>query len=226
MQAVARRHWEDLFAAMEGERSARSSEWLRPHLKALARTGPRLLDLGSGTGDDVRILSREGFRPVGLDFATNAISFARDMFSRGRFVQADLEAKRLPFKDASFDAVISRCSLHYFTRATTQRIFDEVARVLAPGGTVALVVNSAEHLRRRMQYDYDGAKAVEPRTLRMKSGMQYHFFTEAELRRLLRPHFEVERMHEGPFQQYEERKRAWVVRARKKEAAKAAPRRR
>lgn len=226
MQAVVRRHWEDLFASMEGERSARSSEWLRPHLKTLARTGPRLLDLGSGTGDDVRILSREGFRAVGLDFATNAISFARDMFPRGRFVQADLEARHLPFRDASFDAVISRCSLHYFTIETTQRIVDEVARVLVPGGTFAVVVNSSEHLRRRMQYEYDGAKAVEPRTLRMKSGLQYHFFTEGELRRLLRPHFEVERMHEGPFQQYEERKRAWVVRGRKREAAKPAARRR
>lgn len=216
MRAVAKRHWEDVFASMEGERSARSSEWLRPHLKALARTGPRLLDLGSGTGDDVRVLSREGFQPVGLDFAINAITFARDMFPRGRFLQADMEARHLPFGDASFDAVISRCSLHYFTLKRTQHVIGEVARVLVPGGAFAFVVNSAEHLRRRMQYDYDGARALEPRTLRLKSGMQYHFFTEAEIRRLLRPRFEVERMREGPFQQYEERKRAWVVRARKK----------
>lgn len=216
MRAAAKRHWEDVFASMEGERSARSSAWLKPHLKALARNGPRLLDLGSGTGDDVRVLSREGFQPVGLDFAWNAITFARDMFPRGKFVQADLEARHLPFVDASFDAVIARCSLHYFTLKTRQHVIAEVARVLGSRGTFAFVVNSAEHLRRRMQYDYDGAKTLEPRTLRLASGMQYHFFTETELRRLLRPRFDVERMHEGPFHQYEERKRAWVVRARKK----------
>ncbi len=60
MRKTAQRRWDELFAAMEGERSARSSEWLRPHLRALGRTGPRLLDLGCGTGDDVRVLAGEG----------------------------------------------------------------------------------------------------------------------------------------------------------------------
>lgn len=217
MRPVAKRHWEQLFASMEGDRSARSSEWLRPHLRALARTGPRLLDLGSGTGDDVRILAREGFRPVGLDFAWNGLRFARDMFPRGRFLQADLEGRRLPFRDASFDAVIARCTLHYFTRTVTERIFGEIARVLVPGGALAFVVNSGEHLRRKLQYDYTGATRLEPRLLRMRDGLRYRFFSETELRRLLRPHFEVERMREGPFRQYDERKRAWTVRARRHE---------
>jgi ubiquinone/menaquinone biosynthesis C-methylase UbiE len=216
MNGVAKRHWEDVFAAMEGERSARSSQWVRPHLKALGRTGGRLLDLGCGTGDDVRILAREGFWPVGLDFAFNGLLFARDMFPRGRFVQADLEARRLPFRDASFDAATARCSLHYFKLSTMERIVDEIGRVLVADGTFALVVNSAEHLRRKLQYDYTGSKVVEPRTLRMRGGMQYHFFTEAELRRLLRETFDIEFMREGPFRQYDERKRAWVVRARRK----------
>ncbi len=225
MRAVAKRHWEELFAHMEGERSARSSEWLRPHLKALGRSGPHVLDLGSGTGDDVRVLAREGFQPVGLDFAMNGLRFARDMFPRGRFLQADIEARRLPFRDASFDVVIGRCSLHYFTTPQTQRLFDEVARVLVPGGAFAFVVNSYEHLRRRLQYDYAGAKRIEPRTLRMRDGLQYHFFTEAELRRLLRAHFDIETMREGPFRQYDEQKRAWTVRARKVDAGVRPPRR-
>lgn len=214
MRKVAQRHWDELFASMEGERSARSSEWVRPHLRALARTGPRLLDLGCGTGDDVRVLAGEGFRTVGLDFSLNGLLFARDMFPRGRFVQADLEARRLPFRDAVFDAVIARCALHYFRLAQVQRLVDEVARVLAPGGAIAFVVNSAEHLRRRMQYDYSGSKTIEPRTLRLRDGMQYHFFSEAELRRLLRGSFKVELIHQGPFRQYEERKICWTVRAR------------
>jgi ubiquinone/menaquinone biosynthesis C-methylase UbiE len=216
MNPVAKRHWDDVFAAMEGERSARSSEWLRPHLKALGRTGGSLLDLGCGTGDDVRVLAREGFRPVGLDFSLYALVFARDMYARGHYVQADLEARRLPFRDRAFDAVISRCSLHYFTLAVMRRIVDEVARILVPDGAFALVVNSAEHLRRKMQYDYEGAKTVEPRTVRLRTGMQYHFFTQAEIRSLLGDNFVIETMREGPFRQYEERKRAWVVRARRR----------
>lgn len=209
-----RRHWENVFMAMEGERSARSSEWLRPHLRALGRTGGRILDIGCGTGDDVRVLAREGFAPVGLDFAWNGLVFARDMFPRGRFVQADVTAKRLPFRDDTFDAAIARCSLHYFRMSALRRIFAEVSRVLVPGGTFAVMVNSSEHLRRKMQYDYTGAKTVEPRTLRMRNGMQYHFFTRGDLEELAGTRFDIETTKEGPFDQYDQKKRVWTARAR------------
>ncbi len=214
---ASKHYWEGLFMAMEGERSARSSAWLDRHVKALARTGPRLVDLGCGTGDDVRVLAREGFWTVGLDFAWSAITFARDMFPRGHYLQADLRARRLPFRDASFDTVIARCSLHYFTVAQTQRIVDEVARILVAGGAFAFVVNSAEHLRRKMRYDYAGARTLEPRTMRFNDGLVRHFFSEAEIQRLLRASFDVEYAHVGPFRQYEERRIAWTVRARKRD---------
>ena len=212
----SKRYWEGLFMAMEGERSARSSAWLERHIKALGRTGPRLVDLGCGTGDDVRVLAREGFWTVGLDFAFSALLFARDMFPRGRYVQADLRARRLPFRDASFDAVTARCSLHYFALSQTQRIVDDVARILVPGGTFAFVVNSAESLKRKIRYDYGETKKLELRTIRFKDGLVRHFFTEAELKRLLRGAFDIEYAHEGTFLQYEERRIAWTVRARKK----------
>jgi ubiquinone/menaquinone biosynthesis C-methylase UbiE len=214
---ATRRYWDSLFMAMEGERSAKSSAWLNRHLKALSRTGNRLVDLGCGTGDDVRVLAREGFDTVGLDFSWAALAFSRDMFPRGRYVQADLRGRRLPFRDATFDAVIARCALHYFPVAQTERVFAEVARVLVPGGAFAFVVNSAQSLKKKIRYNYDGTKTLETRTIRFKDGVVRHFFTEPELRRLLRAAgFEIEYIHEGTFLQYEERRIAWTVRARKK----------
>lgn len=211
---AARRYWDSLFMAMEGDRSARSSAWLNRHLRPLARTGNRVLDLGCGTGDDVRVLAREGFATVGLDFSWNALAFARDMY-RGRYVQADLRARRLPFRDGSFDGVIARCSLHYFTLAQTEKIVAEVARVLVPGGSFAFVVNSAEYLKKKARYDYATAKTVEPRTIQFADGVQRHFFTRPELGRILKG-WDVEYEHEGLFRQYEEQRIAWTVRARKK----------
>ncbi len=216
MRDPSKLYWEGLFMAMEGDRSARSSAWLNRHLKALARTGPRLVDVGCGTGDDVRVLAREGFWTVGMDFAWNGLTFARDMFPRGHYVQADLRARRLPFRDESFDAVIARCSIHYFTPAQTQRIVADLARILVPGGTFAFVVNSAESLKRKMRYDYGEAKVVETRTLQFKDGVVRHFFTETEIRQLLRGAFDIEYAHQGTFVQYEERRIAWTVRARKR----------
>jgi ubiquinone/menaquinone biosynthesis C-methylase UbiE len=210
--------------AMEVERSARSSAWLNRHVKALARTGNRLLDLGCGTGDDVRVLAREGFWTVGLDFSWPALTFARDMFPRGRYLQADLRAG-LPFRDASFDAVIARCSLHYFTVPETERIVAEVARVLVPKGAFAFVINSSKMVARRMRYDYRTHKVLEPRTIRFADGVVRHFFTRPEVARLLRRRFDIEYEHEGLFKQYEENRIAWTVRGRKVDAA-TSPRRR
>ena len=213
---TTKRYWESLFSSMEGERSARSSAWLNRHLKPLARTGNRLVDLGCGTGDDVRVLAREGFWTVGLDFAWNALTFARDMFPRGRYVQADLRGRRLPFREETFDAVIARCSLHYFTVKETERIIDEVARILVPGGAFAFVVNSSNMLAKRMRYEYKTHKLLEPRTIRFADGVVRHFFTRPELARLLRSSFDVEYEHEGLFRQYEEQRIAWTVRARRR----------
>ena len=215
---TTRRYWDSLFSSMEGERSARSSAWLDRHVKALARTGNRLVDLGCGTGDDVRVLAREGFWTVGLDFSWNALTFARDMFPRGRYVQADLRARRLPLQDARFDAVIARCALHYFTLAQTERIFGEVARILVPGGSFAFVVNSSKMVAKRMRYEYKTQRTLETRTIRFADGVVRHFFTHPELARLLRLDFEIDYEHEGAFRQYEEQRIAWVVRARKRSA--------
>jgi arsenite methyltransferase len=49
------------------------------------------------------------------------------------------EAQQLPFADASFDVVVSNFVIHEMdTRADREKMLREIARVLAPGGRVAL----------------------------------------------------------------------------------------
>lgn len=46
------------------------------------------------------------------------------------------------FPSESFDVVYAHMSLHYFDHETTTKIFEEIARVLKPGGVLAFLVNS------------------------------------------------------------------------------------
>jgi SAM-dependent methyltransferase len=110
-------------------------------LAALA-AGDAVLDLGSGSGTDVfcSALQVGGAGSVtGVDFTDEQLSKAmrlrdRDGFSQVEFVEASIDA--LPFDDASFDVVISNGVINL--SPVKHRVFAEVARVLRPGGRVAI----------------------------------------------------------------------------------------
>jgi arsenite methyltransferase len=113
------------------------------HLDALAlRPREAVLDLGSGSGTDVfcaAVLVGERGRVVGVDITDEQLKKAerlreRDGFSQIELVEAHIED--LPFEDASFDAVISNGVINLSPRK--DRVFAEAARVLRPGGRLAL----------------------------------------------------------------------------------------
>jgi ubiquinone/menaquinone biosynthesis C-methylase UbiE len=112
------------------------------HLAALAAAVSRVvappaeaLDLGTGTGAGALWLARQfpEARVTGLDISEAMIEQARaklpaDLSGRVEFLVGD--AERLPFADGSFE-LVAQISVPVF--------FDEVARVLAPGGYVVVV---------------------------------------------------------------------------------------
>jgi arsenite methyltransferase len=113
------------------------------HLDALAlRPREAVLDLGSGSGTDVfcaAVLVGERGRVVGVDITDEQLEKAerlreRDGFSQVELVEAHIE--ELPFEDDSFDAVISNGVINLSPRK--DRVFAEAARVLRPGGRLAL----------------------------------------------------------------------------------------
>ena len=95
------------------------------HLIALAglRPGAKVLDLGAGDGDGVRLLRRLGYDACGVD----------------RTAAPDVEAGDLlqtRFEDGSFDAVMSECA--FFVSGDVPGALRESARLLAPGGALLL----------------------------------------------------------------------------------------
>jgi SAM-dependent methyltransferase len=106
---------------------------LAPYEAALAVVDPtpaRALDLGTGTGQGAFAIARRfpDAEVVGVDLADAMLAEARrktpaELAERVRFESGDASA--LPFPDASFDLV---------AHANMIPFFDELARVLAPGG--------------------------------------------------------------------------------------------
>lgn len=107
--------------------------WRRRTVRALdLAPGALVLDLACGTGDLCRDLAAGGLRPVGVDFSAGMLAAAR---TDAPLVRAD--ALRLPLPDAAVDGVTCGFALRNFV--SLEPFLAECARVLRPGGRVALL---------------------------------------------------------------------------------------
>lgn len=94
--------------------------------------GLRLLDVGCGTGQSLRIYRERAGLYVGIDLSLGALRLASGRFDAASWSQAD--ALRLPFRDGSFDVVAFSSVLHHL--GDRGAALAEARRVLAPGGWV------------------------------------------------------------------------------------------
>ncbi|MBI4236241.1 MAG: methyltransferase domain-containing protein [Chloroflexi bacterium] len=123
--------------------------FLRPVAEALVRAagirpGHRVLDVGTGFGDpalDIAAVVGPGGRVVGIDHDAPGLHFARQRAAGRGFHHVafhEMDAQRLEFPDASFDAVVSRLVVIYFPNPVP--VLREMWRVLVPGGRVAVAM--------------------------------------------------------------------------------------
>lgn len=109
------------------------------HLSA----GQRVLDLGCGTG--TLTIQIKQFSPlielIGLDGDPTVLQIAR---SKAEAAGLDIKWKEgiaydLPYPTGSFDRVISSLMFHHLTTSNKLKAFQEVFRILKPGGEFHLL---------------------------------------------------------------------------------------
>ncbi len=112
-------------------------------LRAVPRGPERILEIGCGRGDTTRLLLSRfpGAAVTATDYDDAQVALARERL-RGRTVTVDqADATALPFTAGGFDAVFEFNSLHHI--ADWRRALSEMARVLRPGGRLAVMDETA-----------------------------------------------------------------------------------
>ncbi len=107
--------------------------WRRLSRETLALApGSVVLDLACGTGDFAVDLAEDGHRPIGVDLSFGMLASAR---TGAPLIQGDLLS--LPIADGSVDAAVCGFALRNLVELSP--FFDELARVVRPGGRIALL---------------------------------------------------------------------------------------
>ncbi len=115
----------------------RDRAWRRAAIRAAALApGGRLLDVGAGTGD-LALTARAGdphLRVVAVDFTRGMLAAGRRADPDPGILWCCSDARRLPFRDGTFDAVVSGYLLRNVPDPA--EALREQARVVRPGGRV------------------------------------------------------------------------------------------
>lgn len=134
-------HWDSLADRYAGEADRMTSLYCEDAWRIAAiPAGAKVLDVATGAGALLTIALREGADAIGIDFSPSMVRIAQER--AGAIRPGDharvMDGQALDFADASFDAVFSMFGVFMFPDPIAG--FAEMARVLRPGGLMAVGV--------------------------------------------------------------------------------------
>ena len=126
----------------------------------------RVLDVGMGQGTQALRLARAGHKVTGLEQDSRMLAVARDALSaepegireRVRLIEGDGQDTGVHFLPGSFDVVLCHGVLMYVEEPDP--LLAGLARMLAPGGLLSLLVRNGDALAMRAGLDGNWAGAL------------------------------------------------------------------
>jgi len=101
------------------------------------KSGERILEAGSGTGNLALKIKERGGLPVGIDMSQEGINIHKNKDPGVEVILGNLTDK-LPFQDNSFDKICSNNTLYAIPRDKRDAVIKELYRILKPNGKIVI----------------------------------------------------------------------------------------
>jgi SAM-dependent methyltransferase len=143
------REWDDLYAAFEEEFRGSPEEveerlkYYLPLLQEL-NADSRILDLGSGRGDWLHLLRKEGFKPHAIE--VNEVFAERSRNEGFDVTHGDVMVYLGQQPDDSLDLITAFHLIEHMNAGKLFRLLDEIKRTLKPGGKMFIETPSPENI--------------------------------------------------------------------------------
>lgn len=143
------REWDNFYVAFEEEFRGSAEEveerlkFYLPFVRAL-KPDSNILDIGSGRGDWLELLQKEGFHPRGVEINEVFADRSRQQGFEVSNTEMMVHLGQLP--DSSLDLVTVFHLIEHFNVGKLIRLLDEIQRTLKPGGLLILETPSPENL--------------------------------------------------------------------------------
>ena len=170
-------------------KEAEKERWLIPsedcvflQKKWQAEGARSVLDLGCGLGRHAFYFAENGFSVTAVDLSEEAINYVTEKAEEKdlRIVCKIADMTALPFDAHSFDRVFSYHVISHQDTTGVQKVIDEIARVLKPGGSVFLTLCSKEHFA----FTEEIFPKLDDNTVLKTEGAEVdvpHFFADKEI---------------------------------------------
>lgn len=197
-QYLLKKTIEDYNSIAEDYSRTREFTWDIENLVQYITEGDKILDLGCGNGRLLKVIQGKNIDYIGADQSEGLIEIAKRKYPEAKFQAVD--AFNLPFPNNYFDAIFCIRAFHHVpSKELRHKFLAEVRRVLRPGGLLVMTVwytwsrRSKENFWRVVKNMFskfigisklDFGDAFVP--WGKKATRYYHFFTQNELKVLLK----------------------------------------